>query len=548
MRHFLLLIILFFFNFSSSIAQVLIIPEPNQMEIKKGEFDFSKFNQIKIPNDAEWERVLHCFFDEFRKTSHIDFKYHKRKGNIIAQKTKNPQLGKEGYRLRIENDELIIEANEAAGLFYALQTLKQLLPPEIYNNQYQKNISWKVSNIHIEDVPRFEYRGSLLDPARYYLEPSFIKKHLDLMAMHKMNVFHWHLTDDQGWRIEIKKYPELTNIGAYRKALDPPHDTIGGYYSQEEIKEIVAYAAERYITIIPEIDLPGHAGAAIAAYPYLGNDTTRRIAVPNTWGVHNYTFRPAPEVFEFLFDVFEEVFKLFPSKYIHIGGDEVKKTEWNRSEYVKAFMASKGMNNANDIQTYFINTVDSFLNSKGKVSIGWDEILDGDISKDAVIMSWRGTRNVKKASDAGHRIILSPNNAYYINYHQYDIKREPRSYPQLIKLSTTYAFEPFINDLDKSKQHLIWGVQANIWGEYIETGHKAEYDAWPRAAAIAETAWSNKKKKNYKHFIKKWNYHQQRLDHLKVNYFGAPINDDFEYFWKSNSIKENRIKPEDIKY
>jgi hexosaminidase len=435
----------------------------------------------------------------------------------------------EEYRLFVTERGVVLSAPTPAGLFRGLQTLRQLLPPEIERRARGRPlppVRWAIPAVTIEDAPRFRYRGILLDVARWYYPPEFIKKVIDLLALYKFNALHLHLTDDQGWRLEIKKYPLLTRIGAWRKEtilgqhFDPyvgdgvPH---GGFYTQEQIRDLVAYAAGRYVTIIPEIEMPGHAGAALAAYPEL-SCTGGPFEVSTTWGMHQDIFCPSERTFGFLEDVLLEVMQLFPSKYIHIGGDEVPKDQWKVSPIAQEVIRREGLANEEELQSYFIRRIEAFLLAHGRRLIGWDEILEGGLAPEATVMSWRGTVGGIDAARQGHDVIMTPADHAYLDYYQGDPAGEPLAIGGFVPLDTAYAFEPVPRELTPDEAAHVLGGQGSLWTEYIPTTAQAEYMLLPRLLALSEALWSPREMRNWDRFLARLPLHFTRLDALGLGY------------------------------
>ena len=434
-------------------------------------------------------------------------------------------LGTEAYRLRVSPSEVVIESSAPNGAFYALQTLLQLLPPEIYAQKRSGTKRWTIPAVVIEDEPRFSYRGMHLDVCLHFFPVEFIKRYLDMMAIHKMNVFHWHLTEDQGWRIEIKRYPELTQKGAIRKETvigtlkskfydGTPH---GGYYTQDEIREVVQYAADRYITIIPEIEMPGHALAAITCFPELSCGLEEQYELATRWGVFRQVFCPKEGTFTFLENVLEEVMELFPSKYIHIGGDECPKTSWKQCSHCQKLIATLKLKDEFELQSYFIQRIEKFINSRGRMIIGWDEILQGGLAPNATVMSWLGEEGGIKAAQQRHDVVMCPHTSYYLDYYQADPRSEKLAMGHLVTLRKMYDYNPVPQILTPEEQKHIIGVQGCVWTEYMPTPERVEYMAWPRAAAIAEAGWSKAEHKEWKHFTQRLEHHFQRFDHLNLH-------------------------------
>ncbi|MCF7958673.1 MAG: beta-N-acetylhexosaminidase [Phycisphaerae bacterium] len=433
----------------------------------------------------------------------------------------------EGYVLSVAPDRIQITASSEAGLFSGCQSLLQLLPVEIYQKTSVKNIHWTVWAMDIRDYPRFGWRGAMLDVARYYLPKAFILKFIDTLAMHKMNSLQLHLTDDQGWRIEIKKYPKLTEVGAWRKESlvghyrDRPHQfdgkKHGGFYTQEDIREIVAYARERHVNIVPEIEMPGHTQAAIASYPHLGN-TKEKLPVHTLWGVNPNIVNANESTILFFQDVLTEVLELFPSPFIHIGGDEAPKKQWKASADAQSRIKALGLQDEHELQSYFIKRMDTFLAAKGRRLIGWDEILEGGLAPGATVMSWRGESGGIKAAQMGHDVVMAPTTYTYFDYYQSLEKDRPLAIGGFLPLEKVYGYDPVTKSLTKEQAQHILGTQGQIWTEYISTPQKAEYMGFPRLTALAEVAWTPREKKDYAGFIDRFKVHGKRFDFLGVNY------------------------------
>lgn len=515
---------------------VHIIPQPNKLAIKTGSLTLPASFSIASPKNKEWKHVANMLVAQFEQAADLDISVRKKNAFITFEKVKTAALGEEGYQLDVNESQVIIKANTAKGAFYGMQTLLQLLPAQIYGNTKQSaSFAWHIPQVSIEDVPRFAYRGLHLDVARHFFSVDFIKRYIDLMAMHKKNQFHWHLTDDQGWRIEIKKYPKLTEVGAYRAQTNGDGKPYGAFYTQAEIKEVVAYAQSKFINVIPEIEMPGHATAALAAYPRYGNDSTRKYQVATTFGILHDVFMPYEHTFTFLKDVLKEVMDLFPGEYIHIGGDECPKGQWNASPFAKSLMQQLNLKNANELQSYFIKRIDTFLTAHNKKMIGWEEIAEGGLSPNAIVMSWKGEHAARESIMKGHKAILSPTQFCYLDYAQAEILDEPLAYPRLLPLEQVYKLDPAPQSIPAEQLQYVLGVQGNLWTEYNPTNHKAEYQLWPRAAAIAEIGWTLQALRDINDFKARWEIHKLRMDQLGVNYYGAPINGNFEYQFPPNS-------------
>lgn len=440
-----------------------------------------------------------------------------------------------GYEIDVTGKDITIRGN-AQGIFYAFETLKQLI-----NKDNKKQIVIPVCTI--KDYPRFNYRGMHLDVCRHFMPVDLVKKYIDYLAMYKFNTFHWHLTEDQGWRIEIKKYPKLTQVGGWRNGTiiggypGTGNDSIkhGGYYTQEQIKDVIKYAADRYITIIPEIELPGHSSAAIAAYPELScfpDEDTKYPAecvwagpakgkhVQQTWGVFEDVFCPSEYTFKFLEDVLDEVIQLFPSKYIHIGGDECPKDAWKRSDFCQQLIKEKGLKDEHELQSHFIQRIEKYINSKGKKIIGWDEILEGGLAPNATVMSWRGEAGGIAAAKQHHDVIMTPEYPLYLNHSQ---TKNEDSVTQggYNPLDAVYNYEPIPKELTEEEGKYVLGAQGNVWSEYIDSKSKLEYSVFPRMAALAEVLWTPKEKRNWKDFERRLPWIMEQLDKEKINYSKA---------------------------
>jgi hexosaminidase len=442
--------------------------------------------------------------------------------------------GSEGYFLQVTPQGVYIVAAELAGLFYASQTLLQLLQK---TNSLNPEAEWSFPAVEIQDSPRFPWRGVMLDVARYFMPVDFIKKFINAISLHKINTLQLHLNDDQGWRIEIKKYPKLTSVGAYRnrtlvgfadqspkdKAFDPAREVFdgvahGGFYSQDEMRDIVAYALARHVTIVPEIEMPGHAQAAIAAYPELGC-TAQQLEVSPRWGIHDNLYKPTEHTFTFLKNVLTEVMDIFPSKFIHVGGDEAVKRQWKESDFCQHLMRELGMSDEEQLQSYFISQFDAFLTEKGRTLIGWDEILQGGLADNAVVMSWRGEKGGITAAKLDHDVVMAPYEYTYFDYYQCeDYKNEPLAFPEVITLNMVYNYEPVPADLPDRFVHHILGAQGQLWTEYMPTTEQVEYMAFPRVCALAEVTWTNKSLKDYGDFVGRLSVHLERLKALGIGY------------------------------
>ncbi len=509
-----------------------IIPRPKKMTMSNGRFLIQQNTRIISQEGLEGEASY--LAEMIAKGSNFSLEMSSEgpdKGNIKL--SLDPDIEKdEGYRLNVTYDGILISGKTPAGVFYGIQSLRQLLPVAIENEDLKmKELS--LPAVEITDEPRYGYRGMHLDVGRHFFGVEEVKKYLDMIAMHKMNIFHWHLTEDQGWRIEIKKYPKLTEIGAYRKGTaiglagsrNAPYtyDTIpyGGFYTQEEVREVVAYAAERHITVIPEIELPGHSLAALAAYPELGNGTGP-YEVAKRWGIFTQIYAPTEETFGFLEDVLTEVMALFPSKYIHIGGDEVLKKEWEESAYAQALIKKEGLKDEHELQSYFVQRIEKFLNRNGRDMIGWDEILEGGLAPNATVMSWRGIEGGIAAAREHHNVIMTPGTHCYFDYYQESEENRIEEPITGSKRHTTvekvYSYEPKPEELSEEESQYILGAQGNVWTEYMPTWDRVEYKVLPRMTALSEVVWSAKEGKDWDDFRTRLQHMAKRYDALGYTY------------------------------
>ena len=454
-------------------------------------------------------------------------------GNVVAFLL-DPALdtGEEGYRLEVTPRAVTIRATTSTGLFYGAQTLRQLSPVATERGGLLSDgppDGWVIPAVSIEDQPRFSYRGMHLDVGRHFADVAFVKRYLDLMALFKFNRFHWHLTEDQGWRIEIEAYPRLTEVGAWRDGTlvghygNRPHTfdgrRYGGFYTQDDVREVVAYAAERHITIIPEIELPGHSSAALAAYPEFGCGEGP-VEVAQLWGVFEDIYCPREETFTFLETVLDEVMGLFPGPWIHIGGDEAPKAQWERSEVAQAVMQREGLADEQELQSWFIRRIEAHLNEAGRRLIGWDEIVEGGLSPTATLMFWRdwNQQALELAATQGNDIVMTPNSVMYFDHYQGDPAGEPVAIGGLTTLEDVYAFEPVPESFGEAAGRRVLGAQANLWTEYIDSPRKAEYMAYPRAVALAEVVWSDTAGRDWASFRERLVGVLERLDMLGVHY------------------------------
>lgn len=518
--------LLFLFGLSISAQQLDLIPAPVNVKLNIKEKPFLLDASTKIIASDSLKNSVSFLNDYLKKYLNVNL-------NSSANAKKNSvstiklEIDREfsnnlnEYSLTVNKSEIKIRSASANGVFYGIQTLIQLLP-------YTQGTTIKIPAVTITDYPRFDYRGMHLDVSRHFFDVAFIKKYIDYLALHKMNYFHWHLTDDHGWRIEIKKYPELTSIGSWRNSsiigLYPGtgNDNIryGGFYTQEEIKEVIKYASNRYITIIPEIEMPGHSIGVLAAYPQFGTTPSIPTEVAQTWGIFkkfNNVLQPTEETFRFLEDVLTEVMELFPSKYIHIGGDECAKKWWQESAVSQQIIKENNLKDENALQSYFIKRIEKFVNSKGKNIIGWDEILEGGLAPNAVVMSWQGEKGGITATKEKHKVIMTPNASLYFNHAQF-VKEDSLTATKPLLLETVYNYDPVPKELNEEESKFIWGAQGCLWSEYITNPAKVDYMLFPRLDALSEILWSPRRNKDYLEFLSRLKTQNKRHDLMKIKY------------------------------
>ena len=558
----ILILSIFCFSAYSQDPEVVLIPKPQHIEIHNGTFNLDKNTSFFFEPEFE---IAGNFFQEFLQSG-AEFqlkKNLKNKAHISIEKDSNQPA--EGYSLTISDSKITIKTNDASGAFYAIQTLRQLLPPILEKSLSTKgeNKSFLLPQLNITDFPKFRYRGMHLDVSRHFFDKEFVKKYIANIAMLKMNYFHWHLTEDQGWRIEIKQYPKLTSIGGFRNETrighyeDKPErydgKRYGGFYTQEDIKEVVAFAQKHNVIIIPEIEMPGHAQAAISSYPELGC-TGEQIPVATTWGVFEDIFCPKEETFSFLENVLSEVIPLFPGEYIHIGGDEAPKLRWKNCDHCQKLIADLDLKDEDGLQSYFIHRIEDFVNSKGKKIIGWDEILEGGLAPNATVMSWRGMQGGIDAAKQKHDVIMTPVSHAYFDYYQSENLDEPTAIGGFLPLKKVYSLNPIPNELTEEEGKYIIGAQANLWTEYIPTTKQVEYMVFPRILAMSEVVWSGPSKnfdKDYPDFFSRVEEFMKRLDALDINYAnylyeveGAVLKKDGKVFYELTTP----TKGKEIKY
>lgn len=542
MKYLLFCLLFSFTALGQTDNQYNLIPFPARFSGQDGQFSISSTTRIVIAPaaDASVRGVAQTLAGQVKTANGLTLPVAPaspalaKGAHIFLSLNKKLNLGDEGYKLTVTPTRVLAEAATPKGLFYAAQTMRQLMSRpsrslDKANNTGQPGAWPSLPACAITDKPRFSYRGLMLDVGRNFMPVSFVKKFIDLMAMHKQNTFHWHLTDDQGWRIEIKKYPKLTQIGSKRaetivgqtyQNYPQQYDgkPVGGFYTQDEIRDVVRYAQSRFITVVPEIEMPGHAQAALAAYPDLGCDPAKGYQVRTRWGVSEDVFCPSEKTFGFLQDVLTEVIALFPGKYIHIGGDECPKTAWKASAFCQALMKRNNLKDEHELQSYFIRRIETFLNSRGRSIIGWDEILEGGLAPNATVMSWRGIEGGIAAAKQKHNVIMTPNTAYYLDYYQGNPATEPLAIGGYLPLDQVYAYEPMPTELAPAEQKYITGVQGNIWTEMMPTPDVVEYMVFPRAIALAEIGWMQPGTHNFEDFAQRLKNYLPRLNAIPVNY------------------------------
>jgi len=542
-----LICIFLLLSFTQAFSQVNIVPKPADIKLGEGDFTISPTTKIIYGSGAEKQAE---YLQNFLKKNYgLNLTATIYNGKTCESPAKSIQIvykknteNPDSYLLEIASDKLYIEGNTAPGVFYAIQSLLQLLPT---THDLPADKIMLVPALVINDHPRFSYRGMHLDVGRHFFPADYIKKYIDYLAFNKFNYFHWHLTEDQGWRIEIKRYPRLTSVGGFRngtiigrypgKGNDNKRD--GGFYTQEQIKDIVKYAADRYITVIPEIELPGHGSAAIAAYPQLSCFPDQKTDIPEkmiseaskkatgklvqeTWGVFEDVFCPSEYTFKFLENVLDEVMPLFPAKYIHIGGDECPKEAWKKSTFCQELIKDKNLKDEHGLQSYFIQRIEKYINSKGKQIIGWDEILEGGLAPNATVMSWRGEEGGIDAAKQNHDVIMTPGGTCYLDHSQTK-KEDSVTIGGYLPLQTVYNYEPIPAVLTAEQAKHILGAQGNVWTEYIGNTSKLEYMIFPRISALAEVLWSPKEVRNYADFEKRIPGIYKRYDFWGANYSKA---------------------------
>jgi hexosaminidase len=517
------------YQLSDETRILLSLPEGSLGDFEEGS---SAGTELQGPGEAELTALVEHWAEALRARSGLPLPLVREEGagaddliriglegdrEVLPAGRGLPGVEAESYRLLVSPRGVELRGEGSPGVFYGLQTLEQLV---VGPNP------WTIPAVEIEDTPRFPYRGMHLDVGRHFFPVPFIKRYLDLLASYRMNVFHWHLTEDQGWRLEIEAYPKLTEVGSCRaetileKNFDPfigdgiPHC---GFYTQDEVREIVVYAVQRFITVIPEIELPGHSVAALAAYPELAC-TPGPFEVATRWGVTQDIYCPKEETFAFLEGVLAETMMLFPSPYIHIGADEAPKARWEESELAQEVMRREGLADEEELQSYFIRRIETYLNANGRRLIGWDEILEGGLAPDATVMSWRGMDGGIEAARQGHDVIMTPTSHLYFDYYQGDTLQEPLAIGGLTTLERVYSFEPVPDSLTATEANHVLGAQGNVWTEYMKTADYVEYMVLPRMLALSEVVWSPPGRRGWDNFSRRLPYHLARLENQGFNY------------------------------
>jgi len=517
-------------------AQGGVIPAPAEVNPGSGFFRVDSTVELRVPpRDRDAAAAAHYLADLWARTNGLTLAIHA--GAAAAGPTiefrRRSGFRPEAYGIEVTPGRITVSASSSPGLFYGAVTLWQLLPAGVKGGE--------IAAQSIIDAPRYPWRGLMLDSARHFQSPAFVRSMIDWMAWHKLNVLHWHLTDDQGWRLEIRRYPRLTAVGAWRIPAavpgEPSPKPYGGYYTQQQVREIVAFAATRHVQIVPEIDMPGHAQAALAAYPELGAiDSHPTLPVSPNWGVHSHLFNLEPATFDFLQNVLDEVVQLFPSRYVHIGGDEAVKDEWIASAAVQTRARQLGISDANALQTYFTQKIGGYLSAKGRRAVGWDEILQPGLAADAVVMSWHGGSTARAAALQGNDAVLAPDPGLYLDHRQSPLATEPPGRIAIISLKDVYGFEPHDADLSEAQRRHILGLQADLWTEHMQTEGRVEWMALPRAAALAEVGWSPPQR-SWPDFLKRLAPMLARYRAFGINYADSVFGIDPQFAVAAGAIR-----------
>jgi hexosaminidase len=515
-------------------AAIAVIPRPESLTVGRGQFAITANTVIYA--DAVSADIARRFAASLAPATGLTIPVRvgaapAASGIVLKRDARLTRLSEEGYELTVTARLLTIRARERAGVFYGLQTIRQMLPPDIFRDARVDSVPWTIPAVRIVDRPRFGWRGAHLDVGRHFMPKEFVKKYIDLLALQKMNRFHWHLTEDQGWRIEIKKYPRLTDVGAWRTQTIVGHQSRtdsttwqydgqkhGGFYTQNDVREIVAYARDRFVTVVPEIEMPGHALAAIAAYPQLGV-TGLPADVGMRWGVYANILNADEPTVSFMQDVLTEVMALFPSQFIHVGGDEADKALWKTSPRIQERIRELGLKDEHELQSWFIRRMDAFLTEHGRRLVGWDEILEGGLAPGATVMSWRGIQGGIDAARAGHDVIMAPTSNTYFDYYQSrNTAGEPLAIGGFLPLETVYGYEPLPAELEPQFRSHVLGAQGQLWTEYLPGPKQVEYMAFPRLTALAEVLWTAPERKDYADFLTRLDEYLRRLAILDVAY------------------------------
>ncbi len=514
---------------------IAIVPQPESLTVGRGQFVITAATVIY--SDAASADIARRFAASLLPATGLPIPVRvgaapAASGIVLERNARLTRLGDEGYELSVTPRRVAIRARERAGVFYGLQTVRQLLPPEVFRAAKVDSVAWTIPAVRIVDRPRFSWRGAHLDVGRHFMPKEFVKKYIDLLALQKMNTFHWHLTEDQGWRIEIRKYPRLTEVGAWRTQTVVGHQQSGtdsaswkydgqrhgGFYTRDDVREVVAYARDRFVNVVPEIEMPGHALAAIAAYPQLGV-TGQPADVGTRWGVYANILNADSSTVDFMKDVLTEVMALFPSRFIHIGGDEADKALWKTSPRIQERIRELGLKDEHELQSWFIRQIDEFLTKNNRRLVGWDEILEGGLAPGATVMSWRGTKGGIDAARANHDVIMAPTSHTYFDYYQsQNTAGEPLAGGGFVPIELVYAFDPVPPELEAQYRSRILGGQGQLWTEYLPGPKQVEYMAYPRLTALAEVLWTQPERKNYRDFLSRLQAHLERLSVLDVAY------------------------------
>lgn len=512
---------------------ISVVPQPAEIVAGTGAFTIGPTTCVVADRSAATEAEMLIEYLAPALGYRLELRLAAEPDGVVIWLRIDPELkvsNDEGYRLDVTATRIDLRAATPTGLFYGIQTLRQLLPVKVFSPEPVDAVDWTVPAVTITDAPRFGWRGLLIDPARHFIPVGDVKQFIDAMALHKFNRLQIHLTDDQGWRIEIKKYPKLTEIGCWRDETLIGHlrkkpwrfdgKRHGGFYSQDEIRELVSYAGARHITIVPEIEMPGHFRAAISAYPQLGvfPEKQKDLSPWTRWGVSDDILAPRPEGLQFCKDVLAEVMDLFPSEYIHVGGDEAVKTQWQQSDEIQKMIRELGLDDEEGLQAWFIRQIDTYLTEHGRRLIGWDEILQGGLAPGATVMSWRGESGGVTAAKAGHDVVMAPTSHTYFDYCQGPPEKEPLSIGGHLPLDKVYQYEPIPAALDAKQAKHVLGAQAQLWSEYIAAPEHRQYMAFPRACALSEVLWSPKEGRDFQRFLARLEKHLARLHAAGVNY------------------------------